>query len=200
MVQCGLTANMVAAHLAPGVKPLAFDHTTTVREVTSQIPCHHYHHLLLLRLPRVRDEITSFFCCNKHIFECMSLFKSVWVKYTFFFTIDFLSLLWNYMTDFCFVQLFFVSVANWLNYKDRSKGEDDIKACIESCKIPRFYIPELLPLLLVGMTDVSPDLAALTLTLLEGVGEIYLKFINELDSRKVHWSCATTFPPTPMYK
>jgi hypothetical protein len=40
----------------------------------------------------------------------------------------------------------------------------------------------------------------LTLTLLEGVGEIYLKFINELDSRKVHWSCATTFPPTPMYK
>ncbi|CAK9207157.1 unnamed protein product [Sphagnum troendelagicum] len=112
MVQCGLTANTVAAHLAPGVKPLAFDHTTTVRE------------------------------------------------------------------------LFFVSVANWLNYKDRSKDEDDIKACIESCKIPRFYIPELLPLLLVGMTDVSPDLAALTLTLLEGVGEIYLKFINELDSRK----------------
>jgi hypothetical protein len=98
------------------------------------------------------------------------------------------------MTGFCFVQLFFVSVANWLNYKDRSKDEDDIKACIESCKIPRFYIPELLPLLLVGMTDVSPDLAALTLTLMEGVGETYLKFINELDSRKVQ--CATTFTPT----
>ncbi len=62
MVQCGLTANMVAAHLAPGVKPLAFDHTTTDREVTSQIPCHHHHHHhLLLCLPRVQDEIHLFF-------------------------------------------------------------------------------------------------------------------------------------------
>ncbi|XP_024382362.1 uncharacterized protein [Physcomitrium patens] len=112
MVQCGLTASVVAQQLAPGIKFLAFDHTTTVRE------------------------------------------------------------------------LFFASVANWLNYNLRKMNDEEIRECIIAGKVPRFHIAELLPLLLLGLTDECLDIARSTYEKIEGVGEIYKKFIDQLNKFK----------------
>lgn len=58
-------------------------------------------------------------------------------------------------------------------------------------KVPRFHIPELLPLLLLGITDDCPDLAISSLEKLEGVGKIYQKFIDALDTRNLQvWKAA----------
>ncbi|KAG0623087.1 hypothetical protein M758_3G148000 [Ceratodon purpureus] len=113
MVRCGLTAPLVAQQLVPGIKSLAFDHSTAVRE------------------------------------------------------------------------LFFSSVANWLNYNSRSMTDEEIGECIDAGKVPLFHVPELLPLLLLGITDDSLEIATSTYERLEGVGYIYKKIIDELDKRKI---------------
>ncbi|KAG0598151.1 hypothetical protein M758_12G050400 [Ceratodon purpureus] len=80
-------------------------------------------------------------------------------------------------------ELYFACVANWLNYKLRAMSGEEIHQAVLSGKIPRFHLPELLPLLLLGVTDDCLDIATSTYEKLEGIGEIYKKFIDHLDTR-----------------
>lgn len=80
-------------------------------------------------------------------------------------------------------ELFFSSVGNWLNFKSNMMTDEEIHQCVVSGKIPRFHLPELLPLLLLGITDDYIDIATLTYERLEGIGEIYKKFMDHLDTR-----------------
>jgi hypothetical protein len=48
--------------------------------------------------------------------------------------------------------------------------------CTKNEVDPRTYAPHLFPLLLLGLSDESADIAEMTLNLVEGVGEVYLKF------------------------
>jgi len=64
--------------------------------------------------------------------------------------------------------------------------DEDILQCVVSGKIPCFHLPELLPLLLLGITDDYIDIATLTYERLEGIGEIYKKFMDALDTRATH--------------
>lgn len=63
--------------------------------------------------------------------------------------------------------------------------DEEIGECIDAGKVPLFHVPELLPLLLLGITDDSLEIATSTYERLEGVGYIYKKFIDELDKRKI---------------
>ncbi|XP_024357132.1 uncharacterized protein [Physcomitrium patens] len=121
LMQCGLTQRLVAQQLGPGTKSLAFDHSTTVRE------------------------------------------------------------------------LFFSSVANWLNYKVSLMSDEEAHQCVVSGKIPRFHVPELLPLLLLGITDDCIDIAVSTYEKLEAIGRIYKRFIDELDIRVTHDNAGKPF-------
>lgn len=83
------------------------------------------------------------------------------------------------------MQLFFASVANWLHYKERSKSDEEIQKLVVQGRTPRFHIPELLPLLLLGITDDCPDIATSTLGRLESIGDLYKKYIDHIDVRTV---------------
>ena len=62
-------------------------------------------------------------------------------------------------------------------------SDDELRQCVVFGKIPRFHLPELLPLLLLGITDECLDIATSTYDKLEAIGEIYKKFIDHLDIR-----------------
>lgn len=70
---------------------------------------------------------------------------------------------------------FFVYIAGWLGYRTDNKGTENLR-CNANVVDPRTYAPQLLPLLLLGLSDESADIAEMTLNLVEGVGEVYLKF------------------------
>lgn len=70
---------------------------------------------------------------------------------------------------------FFVYIAGWLGYATDNKGTENHR-CTKNEVDPRTYAPQLLPLLLLGLSDESADIAEMTLNLVEGVGEVYLKF------------------------
>lgn len=78
---------------------------------------------------------------------------------------------------------FFVYIAGWLGYAVDSKGTENHR-CIKNEVDPRTYVPQLLPLLLLGLSDESADIAEMALNLVEGVGEVYLKF--EYSSENKH--------------
>lgn len=63
-------------------------------------------------------------------------------------------------------------------------NDEEIRECIIAGKVPRFHIAELLPLLLLGLTDECLDIARSTYEKIEGVGEIYKKFIDQLNKFK----------------
>lgn len=62
-------------------------------------------------------------------------------------------------------------------------NDEEIHQCALFGKIPHFHLPELLPLLLLGITDDCIDIATSTYDKLEAIGEIYKKFIDVLDTR-----------------
>ena len=63
--------------------------------------------------------------------------------------------------------------------------DEEIDECIVAGKVPIFHVPELLPLLLLGITDDCLDIATSIYEKLEGVGEIYKRFIDQLEARKL---------------
>lgn len=60
-------------------------------------------------------------------------------------------------------------------------SDEEIHDCAVAGKVPRFHVPELLPLLLLGITDDCLDVATSTYEKLEGIGEIYKKVIDQLE-------------------
>jgi hypothetical protein len=62
-------------------------------------------------------------------------------------------------------------------------SDEEVHECVLSGKTPLFHLPELLPLLLLGITDDCFDIATSTYDKLEGIGEIYKRFIDHLDTR-----------------
>lgn len=62
--------------------------------------------------------------------------------------------------------------------------DEEIHECAVAGKVPRFHVPELLPLLLLGITDDCLDIATSTYEKLEGIGEIYKKVIDHLEEIK----------------
>lgn len=65
-----------------------------------------------------------------------------------------------------------------------SNGE--IGKCIVDGKVPLFYVQELLPLLLLGITDDCLDIATSIYEKFEGIGEIYKKIIDQLEIKRLH--------------
>lgn len=63
--------------------------------------------------------------------------------------------------------------------------DEEIGECIDAGKIPLFHVPELLPLLLLGITDDCLDIATSVYEKLEGVGEIYKKIVDQLETRRL---------------
>ncbi|KAH9305027.1 hypothetical protein KI387_009431, partial [Taxus chinensis] len=70
---------------------------------------------------------------------------------------------------------FFVYVAGWLGYAIDINDTENQKS-FRGGLDPRTYAPQLLPLLLLGVSDESADVAEKALHLVEGVGEVYMKF------------------------
>lgn len=83
-------------------------------------------------------------------------------------------------------ELFFTYIAGWLGYAiDIKDRENQLR--LNDTLDPMTYAPQLLPLLLLGLSDESVDVAEKTLLLVEGVGELYMKFqcSSEIDIRKM---------------
>ncbi|XP_057853693.2 uncharacterized protein LOC131063777 isoform X2 [Cryptomeria japonica] len=72
-------------------------------------------------------------------------------------------------------ELFFAYIAGWLGYAFDINDTGN-RQCLNDALDPRTYAPQLLPLLLLGLSDESTDVAEKTLHLVEGVGELYMKF------------------------
>ncbi|XP_002970051.2 dynein assembly factor 5, axonemal isoform X2 [Selaginella moellendorffii] len=119
VVLCGLPAGMIAQHVAPGVKAVAFDHSDAVRKV------------------------------------------------------------------------FFEYVALWLGY------EPDETCPMTETKNQTAYMPLLLPLLLLGIGDDSPEISTSTLAMVYRVGEVY-KHWNAHDSvQEKTWRHDSNVLPLP---
>ncbi|KAJ7555166.1 hypothetical protein O6H91_05G024700 [Diphasiastrum complanatum] len=72
-------------------------------------------------------------------------------------------------------ELFFICVARWQGYKTEEHDVQGNACYLSNGKDTTIYIPRLLPLLLLGITDESSDIANTSLTLVEGVGNVYLQ-------------------------
>lgn len=77
------------------------------------------------------------------------------------------------------LQLFFTCVARWLGWEAKD-GKTSYTSVLQE-RDPRVHIPQLLPLLLLGVTDDSTEVAANSLSLVHGVGFVFERYMTVLD-------------------